>query len=445
LKSDERRKALEDRREEIAGRSERIWTKTDFENFPVYKVPTDLLVLNAGNRRFRAEAQEVEKELGRRLDPEVDEESIIALLLDTDPHVEGEKVVGGHNKDTDALISDWKRRHQERALWVRPNGLVSNGNRRLAMLKRLQAIEGTTGYDWVDVVFMDEQTYDEETLFEMEAREQLTEGFKVRYNKINLLLTLKDAAEKHGVDWHDPNSIKVVAEKIQHLVSNNPSYARVQLQAVKAMSDYLDWIDRPNEYYSLSGMVERFRDVGKNMEWLASNAPEHEAAMLELCFRAIQSGNNHPDIREMRRLVKRDPASFEGLVDEVEKIAYEPEVDDEPESEPSPAAADVDEDDEDRDADADDEVVTADRPTTARQKRIKEAVNAAAQASRAHDDPPETKLRTAALKLGEVDVAEVLGNVSGGDRDRLVVAITQVVAWAEIAKEHLGNAEKTEA
>lgn len=445
MNPDERRRALEDRREEILGRSERIWTKTDFEDFPVFKVPTDLLVLNAGNRRFRAEAQEVEEELGRRLDPEADEESIIALLLDSDPHVEGEKVVGGHNKDTDALIADWKRRHQERALWVRPDGLVSNGNRRLAMLKRLQATEGTTGYDWVDVVFMDEQTYDEETLFEMEAREQLTEGFKVRYNKINLLLTLKDAAEKHGVDWHDSESIKEVAEKIQHLVKNNANYARVQLQAVKVMSDYLDWVGRPGAYYSLGGMVERFRDVGKNMEWLASNAPEHEAAMLELCFRAIQSGNNHPDIREMRRLVKRDPTSFEDLVEEVEEIANEPDGDEETEPEPVPAPDEADEDEEDRDADAEDEVVTTDRPTTARQKRIKEAVSAAAQASRAHDDPPETKVRTAALQLGEVDVAEVLGNTYGGDRDRLVVAIAQVIAWAEIAKEQLDRAETTEA
>ncbi|HEY1855425.1 MAG TPA: hypothetical protein VGG40_12650, partial [Solirubrobacterales bacterium] len=150
MNPDERRQALVDRREPIEGRSERIWTKTDFEDFPVYKVPTDLLVLNASNRRFRAEAQEVEEELARRLDPDGDEESIIALLLDTDPHVEGQKVVGGHNKDTDALIADWKRRHQERPLWIRPDGLVSNGNRRLAMLKRLQATEGTTGYDWVD-------------------------------------------------------------------------------------------------------------------------------------------------------------------------------------------------------------------------------------------------------------------------------------------------------
>jgi hypothetical protein len=292
---------------------------------------------------------------------------------------------------------------------------------------------------------MDEQTYDEETLFEMEAREQLTEGFKVRYNKINLLLTLKDAAEKHQVDWHDPDSIREAGEKIQHLVSNNPSYARVQLQAVKAMSDYLDWIGRPGQYFSLGGMVERFRDVGKNMEWLAGNAPEHEAAMLELCFRAIESGNNHPDIREMRRIIKRDPSNFEGLVEEVDEIASEPDGDEEVEPEGVATSGDSDEDEEDRDADVEEEVVTTDRPTTARQRRIKEAVNAAAQASRAHGDPPETKLRTAATKLGEVEVAEVLEKTSGGSRDRVVAAMEQVIAWADAAKEQLDHADNAEA
>jgi hypothetical protein len=436
---DERAAALAERRELLDGRRERIWTKTDFEDFEVFRVPTELLVLNASNRRFRAEAEEAEAELGRRLDPSADEESIIALLLDKDPRVEGNGIVGSRNKDTEALAADWKRRHQERPLWIRPNGLVSNGNRRLALVKRLAAQEGTTGYDWIDVVFMAEQKYDDDTLFEMELREQLTEGFKVRYTKMNGLLTLKDAAEKHKVDWHDRVSIKEVAELIQHLVGNNPGYARVQLEAVKAMSSYLDWIGRPGDFASLRGQVERFRDVGKNMKWLADNAPEHEAAMLELCFLAIQSGTNHPDIREMRKLIKRDPTSFDALVAEVSEIATEPDGD-EPEPAPDTSTQDEDEEEEDREADLEDEVVTTDRPTTARQKRIHEAINAAAQASRAHADPPETKLRTAATKLGEVDPAALLSESRGGTEKRAREAIGEVIAWAETARAALeGN------
>jgi hypothetical protein len=437
MNSEERKQALGQRRERLEGRSERIWTKTSFEDFPVYKVPTELLRLNADNRRFRAEAQGVEADLGRELDSDADEVSIIALLLDKEPRVEGARVIGDRNKDTVALEADWKRRRQERPLWIRPDGVVSNGNRRLALVKRLAAAEGVTGHEWVDAIFMDEQTYDDETLFEMEAREQLTEGYKVRYTKMNLLLTLRDAAEKQGVDWYDRDSIKGAAERIQHLVANNPNYARVQLRAVKAMTDYLTWIERPGDFSALRNKVERFRDVGKNMEWLAENAPEHQAAMLELCFLAIQSGSSHPDIREIRKLVKRDPTSFEALSAEVEQIASEPDGD---EPEPAEPVLPDDEDPEDRESDLEDEVV-GDGPSTARQKRIFEAVNAAAQASRAHGDPPETKLRTAATKLGEVDPVTLLASTTGGAQEWVRGSIAEVIAWVEVAKTALGDSE----
>ena len=124
----ERAEALAERRTELEGRSARIWTTAEFVDFPVYSVPTELLVLNPENRRFRAEAQAVLKEL-EALDPslriEDDEDSIIALLLDKDPHVEGNSVVGSASKDTKALIEDWDRRKQEQPLWVRPDGSVN--------------------------------------------------------------------------------------------------------------------------------------------------------------------------------------------------------------------------------------------------------------------------------------------------------------------------------
>jgi len=429
MNAEERKAALLERRQEIEGRSERIWTKSEFVDFPVYRVPTELLVLNATNRRFRAEAQEIEEELGHSLDPQTDEASIIALLLDKEPRVDGQRVVGGRSKDTVALVADWRKRRQERPLWIRPDGLVSNGNRRLAMLKRLQGEEGSDGYDWVDAVFMDEG-YDDETLFEMEAREQLTEGFKVRYTKMNLLLTLRDAAEKQGIDWHDPQSIKEVAEKIQDLVGNNPTYAKVQLQAVKYMTDYLQWRGITGQYSALKNMVERFRDVGKNMDWVASHDADREAAMLELCFEAIYSGSNHPDIRAVRGIAQTQVDSFDALVAEVEALAAEPDEEIEPEAGEPP----IDIEDPDEEADREEEVLTETGPRSAKQKRIAQAVSGAAKTFRDDSDPPETKLRTAAKSLGGVDPTELLAETSGVTRDEVISAMESVVAWAALAR-----------
>jgi hypothetical protein len=441
---DERIATLSDKLESIKDRTERIWAKNAFVDFPVYKAPTDLLILNPSNRRFRAEAQEVEHELGRRLDPLAspeDEESVIALLLDKDPHVEGDQVVGSHNKDTAALIADWDKRHQESPLWIRPDGLVSNGNRRLGMLKRLQARRGKEGYDWVDVVVLDEQTYDDDTLFEMEAREQLTEGLKLRYTKMNLLLTLKDAAEKLGIDWYDQNSIDEVSNKIQDLVSSGPQYAKVQLQAVKYMSEYLEWNGTPAEYSQLRGQVERFRDVGKNLAWVAKEDPSREAEMLEVCFQAISVGTSHPDMREIRRILKTDPSVFDEVVKEVETIEEEPT----PESDDEPVIDEPTEVDEDEEEDEEEEAEEESRPAAValspKKQQIKRAIDVAVRTSRdSRESDPPTDIRLAASRLEKVDPAALIAETAGGELNRLREAIKIILEWADAARKALKDA-----
>jgi len=180
-------------------KTDRIWVKGGFQDLPVKRAPTELLYLNDDNRRFRAEAQGAAAELGRRLDPTSnpdDELSIISLLLDRDPHIEGDRVVGKPAKDSIALRRDWEKRGQERPFWIRPDGLVLNGNRRLAMIKRAQAELGAEFSSYVDVIVFPEEEYDDDVIFDLEATEQLTEGLKVRYSDINVLLTLRDAAER---------------------------------------------------------------------------------------------------------------------------------------------------------------------------------------------------------------------------------------------------------
>ena len=431
MNSAERTVALVERRRE-AGRTERIWTTGEFANFDVYRVPTELLVLNASNRRFRAEAQGIARQLDHPLDPEQDENSIIALLLDKDPRVDGDRVVGTRNKDTLALIADWQRRSQEQPLWIRPDGLVSNGNRRLAMLRRLAAEEGSDGHDWIDVVFMDEG-FDEETLFEMEAREQLTEGLKVRYTKMNALLTLRDAAEKVSIDWANPDSIREVAGRLQHLANNNASDAKVQLQAVKYMGAYLNWRGTPDDYSALIETVERFRDFGRNMDWVATHDPDREAAMLGLCFEAIRSGSPHGDLRAIRVLAQNDLEAFDALVAEVEALADEvdeEEVAEEPAGEEPERGEDEDEDEE----------VDHVGPRTAGQRRIAAAISGAARALQDEKDAPETRVRGAAAALSGVDPANVLAATSGVTREQVLRAIAAVLAWSQEAEQALAEA-----
>lgn len=320
---DERRELIEQRRKQ-ANRKERLWARDDWREFDVWQIPVEALLLNVDNRRFAAERTLVEEKLGHDLDPEnspEDERALEAILLDTGYDVDGDRVIGGHpGKDSQALKSDWESRRQESPLWVRPDGVVRNGNRRLAMLKRLQREKGIGGYEYVDAVLLYPDDIDEVALFEMEQREQLTENLKVRYTDINLLLAIRDAAEARDVDWYATEDLDRVAGELQHIIGNDRGYAVVQLNAIKYMDAYLDDSGQAGQYHKLIGQIERFRDVGRVMAQIEVNYPDDTSDMLRLLFAAIRAGRPHGTIRELRRMFRQDRERHAQLLAEVDAV-----------------------------------------------------------------------------------------------------------------------------
>jgi hypothetical protein len=428
--------------EALSGRTDRLWAKGEFRDFPVFRAAVASLHLNPTNRRFRAERQEMQTQLGRDLDPlsnPADERSIVSLLLDQNHYVEADEVKGTQRTDAKALRRDWERRKQERPLWIRPSGFVSNGNRRLAMLKRLAADVGHDGYDFVDVIVLPWEQFTDADLFEMEAREQLTEGLKVRYSDLNALLTLKDAAEMAGIDWDDERSIEQVGNDIQHLVRNSANYARRQLRAVKYMTDFLAYVGLPGEYHRLNRRVERFRDVGNNMAWVMRNDVDHAPDMLELMFAALQSDVPHEDLREMRKILLSDPERFDSVVGEVrdiedEEIEEEPDLDD-PTAQPEASALGLEDDEEDDDEDAYDEPGTG-VPTVAGypKKTVGRALSQAVKAAEARRDPDlHGHVRSAALALELVDPELLPQLLTQPQAHKLQEALEAIAIWTEAA------------
>lgn len=320
---DERRQIIEQRGQLTDGKA-RLWVRDDWRYFEIWQVPVEALLLNVDNRRFAAERTLVEEKLGHELDPENnpdDELALEVILLDVGYDVDGDQVTGGKpGKDYEALKADWLRRRQESPLWIRPDGLVRNGNRRLSMLKRLQREEGLEGYEYVDVVILKPDEIDEVALFDMEQREQLTENLKVRYTDINLLLAIRAAALARGIVWSDSEDIDRVAGELQHIIGNNQAYAVVQLNAIKYMDAYLDDSGQSGQYHKLIGQIERFRDVGRVMVQVETSYPDDSIDMLRLLFAAIRAGRPHGTIRDLRRMFHRDRDRYQELVDEVDDI-----------------------------------------------------------------------------------------------------------------------------
>jgi hypothetical protein len=298
-----------------------------WREFEIWQVPVEALMLNVDNRRFAAERTLVEEKLGHELDPENnpdDERALEVILLDVGYDVDGDLVTGGKpGKDYQALKIDWLRRKQESPLWIRPDGVVRNGNRRLAMLKRLQREEGLEGFEYVDAVILSVDQIDEVALFDMEQREQLTENLKVRYTDINLLLAIRAAAEARGIDWADAEDIDRVAGELQYIIGNDRDYAVIQLNAIKYMDAYLEDSDQTGQYHKLIRQIERFRDVGKAMVQVEASFPDDALDMLRLLFAAIRAGRPHGTIRDLRRMFLRDRDRYGQLVTEVDAIEQE--------------------------------------------------------------------------------------------------------------------------
>ncbi|MFJ4755006.1 hypothetical protein [Streptomyces sp. NPDC088763] len=282
-------------------------------------MPVEGLLLNADNRRFRAERMWAEEHLGRQLDPEnypTDELSIESLLLDTSHRVEGDRIVGKPTGSSEALRNDWLRRQQESPLWIRPDGTVRNGNRRLSMIKRLHRDGGASGLGWVDAIILPVEDINEATLLEMEQREQLTENFKVRYNDIDYLLALREAAENRGIDWFERESVESVAGELQTMVEKSKGEVLRDLYAVKYMDIFLEDSGQDGEYHRVLKTLERFRDIGRMMLQIEGQYLE-EDKILRTLFAAIRARKTHLDIREMRAMFKLDKPRFDRLSEAV--------------------------------------------------------------------------------------------------------------------------------
>jgi hypothetical protein len=257
---------------------------------------------------------------------------------------ENGQIVGSASKDYESLRNDWDRRGQETPFWIRPDGTVRNGNRRLAMIKRVQRERGDSGLTWVTAVILDPKEIDEAALLEMEQREQLTENFKVRYNDIDYLLALREAAEIRDVDWFDRESIEQVAGKLQTTVEKSKAEVVRDPYAIKYMDLFLEDSGQAGQYHRLLRTLEIFRDIGRMMITVESDYPDDFDRCLQVLFATVRAGKSYGDIRQLRQMFFKDRSRFDQLTDGISQAEAQIQPDKKP-TLASPAETSPDESD----------------------------------------------------------------------------------------------------
>lgn len=271
------------------------------EPLPSYLIPTSLLQFNADNRRFNVEISEVETKLGRQLDPTLKEDikRIKELLLQD--HTEAKKLKEDLKKigeQTEVAAISW-------------DGIVINGNRRMATFQDLYEEEPNAKWENLWVVRLPKSISDKD-LWRIEAGLQLSKEKVADYGPINNLLMIAEG-KKAGL------TNKEIAAS---MYGWNERQVSTDLERLDIINIFLQFMQQPHNY----GLIKKFRlhehfiDIQKGLVQKMKDigAPKKELhKRLETIFVFLKANIDKPDlltmthydVRNLCKILQDDKAS----------------------------------------------------------------------------------------------------------------------------------------
>lgn len=158
------------------------------EPITAYNLPIKLLSYSVENGRFAVEKILIEKELGRELNYDDDDDiARIHQLLTQDDS-------GNLSEKTKLLIEDLKRFEQEEDGVITHDGFVINGNRRMAALQELHKLDPTGKWLFLRVQRLP-PSIEPADLWRIEAGLQLSKEKREKYGPMNELLKVREGIE----------------------------------------------------------------------------------------------------------------------------------------------------------------------------------------------------------------------------------------------------------
>ncbi|MGC2236776.1 MAG: hypothetical protein WA584_11480 [Pyrinomonadaceae bacterium] len=199
-----------------------------------YDLPWTLLQYNHDNGRFNLEIQEYETQLGRSLDPTLSEDTskIKELLLQDD--IEAKKL-----KEDLKLVGE-----QREVAAITFDGVVVNGNRRMATLEQLHNEESSGKWSTLWVVRLPPDI-SEKDLWKIEAGLQLSKEKVADYGPVNNLLMIKEG-KRAGL-----NNSEIAAS----MYGWTEQQVAFELERLDLIDIFLQFFGQPNNY----GLIKKFR------------------------------------------------------------------------------------------------------------------------------------------------------------------------------------------
>ena len=206
-------------------------------------IDNKFLRYNFNNARIAGEKYSIEFKNKTALDDssENDQHRIQEILLNSvwfDKHA------------TESLKASLKIEQRHPAI-ITFDGIVIDGNRRLACLNQIHKDTGKPQYSRIKVCVLPKASQKE--LLYLENQLQLTKEFKIEYGPINERIRLRDMLENHNF-----NLKEIVQSVNSRLTEKNITK---MIEELKLIDAYLIQIGRPNDYASIAHRMQHFIDL----------------------------------------------------------------------------------------------------------------------------------------------------------------------------------------
>ena len=265
-------------------RIERYELAGEIEKLVVLRLPLSYLVYNIRNGRFAAELMELEADLGRFVDPLNPED---AGLL--------EELLLRESNAATYLIRDIQRRGQLNHGAIAHDGRIVDGNRRVAVLRRLYEETGEEKFNYFEAVRLPPDITPKD-LWRIEAGLQLAYDLKAAYGPINELLKIREGLQAEisrrvmAIILGGDNTVQKVKEKEERL---------------SLITEYLAHTGQPNKFSAAERRHEHFinlQNIMRRKHFKGLSSAEKTKFILR-AYDYIASGVGHMKIREMGKVL----------------------------------------------------------------------------------------------------------------------------------------------
>lgn len=279
-------------------------------DLPSYQIPIRLLQFNRDNRRFNVEIGEVEAKLGRQLNPTLDEDINRIKMLLLQDEIEAKKLKSDLKKigqQTDVAVISW-------------DGVVINGNRRMATLQELYDEEPNAKWESLWTIRLPEKI-SEQDLWRIEAGLQLSKIKVADYGPINNMLMVSEG-KRAGL------TNKEIAAAMYGWTEKKVD---IELERLGLIEIFLQFLGQPKNF----GLIKKFQlnehfiniqnGIVKKMN--DSGAPKRDLhKKLETVFVYLKASIDKPNlikithlnVRDICKILENEKAS-EALIDSFEE------------------------------------------------------------------------------------------------------------------------------